>query len=152
MNPPAPKAPWVELIGREAELHQLQAALDEAFAGRGSLYVLEGEAGIGKTRLAAALERIAAESGGRTAWGTCQEEAAPAYWPWQPVLARLGVAAGMSDPFALTDAICASIRTAWGDASARRQSSSSMTSSGLTRPRCGSSGSSPDSWQSCLVS
>ncbi len=118
MNPPAPKAPWIELIGREAELHQLRAALDEAFAGRGSLYVLDGEAGIGKTRLADALERIAAERGARTAWGTCQEEAAPAYWPWRSILTRLGVADGLSDQFALTDAICASIRSASGDGSA----------------------------------
>ena len=40
------------LVGREQELGQLQAALDAAFAGRGSLFLLVGEPGIGKSRIA----------------------------------------------------------------------------------------------------
>lgn len=38
-------------IGREWELAQLHVALCEAQAGRGQLFVVSGEAGIGKTRL-----------------------------------------------------------------------------------------------------
>ncbi|MGH3572104.1 MAG: ATP-binding protein [Pseudonocardiaceae bacterium] len=38
-------------IGREWELAQLRAALCEAQAGRGQLFVVSGEAGIGKMRL-----------------------------------------------------------------------------------------------------
>lgn len=106
------------MIGRSDELQRCRAALDDAFAGRGSLYVLEGEAGIGKTRLAAVVERVATGRGARSAWGTCQEGVAPAYWPWRPILARLGVDAGQSDRFALADAICASLRTTSGGASA----------------------------------
>jgi hypothetical protein len=40
------------LIGREAERARLQAAASEAGDGRGSLLLLAGEAGIGKTVLA----------------------------------------------------------------------------------------------------
>lgn len=40
-----------ELIGREDEQAQLQAWVTEALAGRGSLVLLGGEAGVGKTTL-----------------------------------------------------------------------------------------------------
>jgi predicted ATPase len=39
-----------ELIGREREQAQLQAWLTETLAGRGSLVLLAGEAGVGKPR------------------------------------------------------------------------------------------------------
>src|SRR5919198_4919986 len=42
------------LIGRERERAQLQAWTSEALAGRGSLVLLAGEAGVGKTTLARA--------------------------------------------------------------------------------------------------
>jgi DNA-binding CsgD family transcriptional regulator/tetratricopeptide (TPR) repeat protein len=40
-----------ELIGRAAELSSLHAALDDARAGHGRVVVVEGDAGLGKTRL-----------------------------------------------------------------------------------------------------
>ena len=40
-----------ELIGRAAELSSLHAALDDARAGRGRVVLIEGDAGLGKTRL-----------------------------------------------------------------------------------------------------
>jgi putative ribosome biogenesis GTPase RsgA len=40
------------LVGREPERHALRARLAEAIAGRGSLTVLAGESGAGKTSLA----------------------------------------------------------------------------------------------------
>jgi putative protein kinase ArgK-like GTPase of G3E family len=39
------------LVGRETELHRLRAAAESARAGRPVVVVVEGEAGIGKTRL-----------------------------------------------------------------------------------------------------
>jgi DNA-binding SARP family transcriptional activator/pimeloyl-ACP methyl ester carboxylesterase len=39
------------LIGRETEMIRLRDALERAFAGRGGLFAVVGEAGIGKTRL-----------------------------------------------------------------------------------------------------
>jgi transcriptional regulator with AAA-type ATPase domain len=46
-------------VGREQELGRLRAAADEAFAGRGSVVMLLGEPGIGKTRAAQELETYA---------------------------------------------------------------------------------------------
>jgi len=43
------------LVGREAELDELGEALERACLGTGSLVLLAGEAGVGKTRLTAAL-------------------------------------------------------------------------------------------------
>lgn len=39
-------------VGRAAELEELRRGMADAFAGRGRLFMLLGEAGIGKTRLA----------------------------------------------------------------------------------------------------
>ena len=41
-----------DFIGHQTELAVLNAALDDAVAGRGRMVMLAGEAGIGKTRLA----------------------------------------------------------------------------------------------------
>jgi len=51
------------LIGREAELHALVAALHAAAAGRPSTVLVGGEAGIGKSRLVAELVNQARETG-----------------------------------------------------------------------------------------
>jgi class 3 adenylate cyclase/tetratricopeptide (TPR) repeat protein len=70
-------------VGREPELEQLREAVDAALAGRGSLQMLVGEPGIGKTRAAEEVATYARVSGARVYWGRCREdEGAPAYWPW----------------------------------------------------------------------
>ncbi|HEY1238383.1 MAG TPA: AAA family ATPase, partial [Solirubrobacterales bacterium] len=70
-------------VGREQELEQLRDAVDGALAGRGSLQMLVGEPGIGKTRASEELATFARVSGARVYWGRCREdEGAPAYWPW----------------------------------------------------------------------
>jgi eukaryotic-like serine/threonine-protein kinase len=70
-------------VGREHELERLREAVDAALAGRGSLQLLVGEPGIGKTRAAEELATYARVSGARVHWGRCREdEGAPAYWPW----------------------------------------------------------------------
>jgi tetratricopeptide (TPR) repeat protein len=74
-------------IGREAELAEFRTALDDARRGRGRLFLLSGEPGIGKTRLAEEVAREAATRGMLVVWGRCWEGAgAPAYWPWIQVV------------------------------------------------------------------
>ena len=70
-------------VGRERELGELRASLDESLAGRGRLAMLVGEPGIGKTRTAQELTSYAQSRGSQVYWGRCYEESgAPPYWPW----------------------------------------------------------------------
>ncbi len=78
------------LIGRRRELEMLTNGLESAFAGRGSLFMLTGEPGIGKTRIAAEFAASAREKGARVMWGRCWEGAgAPPYWPWVQAIRSL---------------------------------------------------------------
>jgi predicted ATPase len=58
-------------VGRERELAELRAGFEEALAGRGRLYLITGEPGIGKTRLAEELSSSAQEQGASVLWGRC---------------------------------------------------------------------------------
>ena len=61
-------------VGREAQLGQLRTAFDQADAGEGSLVMVVGEPGIGKTALCEQLADHVAGRGGRTLVGHCYEE------------------------------------------------------------------------------
>ncbi|MEQ8278458.1 MAG: AAA family ATPase [Deltaproteobacteria bacterium] len=75
------------LVGRGGDLSRLGIGLDEAAAGRGSVWLVTGEAGIGKTRLAEALADRAAARDVGCHWGRCWEGGgAPSYWPWIQIL------------------------------------------------------------------
>ena len=77
-------------MGRERELGELSAALAAAVSGRGSLCLIAGERGAGKTMLAEQLCARAREQGVPVARGPCWESGgAPAYWPWIQVLRAL---------------------------------------------------------------
>ena len=56
-------------VGRERELERLRGAFDEAFAGRGSVVMLVGEPGIGKTRTAQELATLRADARRRRCCG-----------------------------------------------------------------------------------
>jgi tetratricopeptide (TPR) repeat protein len=77
-------------VGRETELNELCRALDESLNGRGRLYLVYGEPGIGKTRLCDELGAHASALDVPLFWGRCWEAGgAPAYWPWLDVLSAL---------------------------------------------------------------
>jgi hypothetical protein len=89
---PPPDRIWV---ARERELEALEAGLSELAAGRGALFLLTGEAGLGKTRLADEFGRRASARGARVHWGRAFEAGgAPAYWPLFQALRSLAAATG----------------------------------------------------------
>ena len=82
--------PW-PLVGRSEQLAELVGALDQAESGTVALAALVGEPGIGKSRLAGELARVAGERGATVLLGRCsQDDGAPPLWPWQQVLRGLG--------------------------------------------------------------
>jgi tetratricopeptide (TPR) repeat protein len=71
------------LVGRDGELGELVAGLDDAASGSGRLFLLAGDPGIGKSRLAYEAAERARDRGFKVAWGRCWEAGgAPVYWPW----------------------------------------------------------------------
>ena len=70
-------------IGREREVALLRAGLQDAIGGRGGVFLIAGEPGIGKTALADHVAGHAAEQGALVLWGRSWEGggAAP-FWTW----------------------------------------------------------------------
>lgn len=90
-DPTTPGAPGRPFVGREKELDELRTALDLVAARRGSLFLITGEPGIGKTRLMQEVAAVALDQGWRVLVGRCWEEGgAPAYWPWIQVVRAAG--------------------------------------------------------------
>jgi DNA-binding SARP family transcriptional activator len=104
-------------VGRERELSQLLAGLDDAFAGRGRLFLVCGAAGVGKTRLADEVASRAKERGARILWGRAWKDGgdAPDYWPWRQALRGIGELPEEPDRFALFDAVARRLRTYGGE-------------------------------------
>jgi tetratricopeptide (TPR) repeat protein len=74
-------------VGRERELAELGAGLEDARHGRGRFFLLTGDPGIGKSRLADELAADAARSGWAVVRGGCWEGAgALAYWPFMQII------------------------------------------------------------------
>ncbi len=70
-------------VGREPEMVELARLLDAVLSGNGQAALISGDAGIGKTRLAAEFSAAATARGGLVLWGRCWEAGgAPAFWPW----------------------------------------------------------------------
>lgn len=75
------------LVNREAECRIIDGCLDQLLAARGSVLVIEGPAGIGKTRLASELITRAQQRGFHALVGSAYEmEGAIAYGPFLDIL------------------------------------------------------------------
>ncbi|MGD0476139.1 MAG: AAA family ATPase [Candidatus Velthaea sp.] len=83
---PPRSAPFLPFVGRENELATLHAAWSRAARGAGEFFVLQGEAGVGKTRLTAELAALVQSEGGRVFVGTT---AAPEAMPYQALAEAL---------------------------------------------------------------
>ncbi len=74
-------------IGRSQESEELVAGLAPTLEGHGQVFLICGEPGIGKTRIADEISDIARARGMRVLWGRCWEAGdSPPYWPWIEVL------------------------------------------------------------------
>lgn len=78
------------LIGRGAELGTLLSAVQQARELNASVVILDGDAGVGKTRLLSELVRSASEQGVLTLIGHCVDlgDAPPPYLPFSEALGR----------------------------------------------------------------
>ena len=86
------------MIGRSAELAELEAALSEAATGSPSIAFVAGESGLGKTRLLDELaQRARAEHGARVLAGDCVE-LGDAELPYAPLVTALRPMARTGDP------------------------------------------------------
>src|SRR5437764_6018290 len=85
------------MIGRTAELAELEAALTDAAAGRPSLVFVAGESGVGKTRILDEAARRAKSAGGRLLSGDCVE-LGEGELPYAPIVAALRPLARDGDP------------------------------------------------------
>src|SRR6516165_1848031 len=89
-------APVPRICGREAEIQALGEALDRVAAGGPAVGLVEGEAGIGKTRLLAKALEDAAGRGMRVAAGRAEELERTR--PFGVLAAALGCARSAPDP------------------------------------------------------
>jgi class 3 adenylate cyclase/tetratricopeptide (TPR) repeat protein len=107
-EPPAPApTPTVALtrfVGRDAERDTLRGAVGETLAGRGRCTLIGGEAGIGKSRLAAEIGAEAEARGFRVLTGHCVEmSGAPPYLPYVEMIEQ--AIGSPRRPLALRDAL-----------------------------------------------
>jgi class 3 adenylate cyclase/tetratricopeptide (TPR) repeat protein len=86
------------LVGRQAELEAIGAALEEARAGSRRILLMDGEAGIGKSRLVEELRRLAGEGGFSCLVGAADSiERHTPYRAWRDLLLVLFDLDGLED-------------------------------------------------------
>jgi len=74
-------------VGRADEMDQLRRALSHVLSGNGRVVLVEGDPGVGKTRLVEQLATYSRLRGAQVLTARChQEEGVPAYWPWMKMI------------------------------------------------------------------
>ena len=84
-------------VGRDAELDQLEFALDSALAGQGSVWLIGGESGVGKSRLLEELRIRALVKGALVVRGSGVEGDGLPYALWRDPLRRLILSTPLTD-------------------------------------------------------
>jgi len=83
-------APIGGMVGRADEFAVLWEAVESAIAGPAAVVVVEGEPGIGKTRLLEEVSGLASQREALVLWGSCLEgEGTPTMWPWVQILGAI---------------------------------------------------------------
>ena len=83
IGPPLGRSKTGVFVGRQREVGELKASLEDALSGKGRLVVLVGEPGIGKSRTAQELATYAETRSAQVMWGRCYtDQGTPPYWPW----------------------------------------------------------------------
>ena len=83
-------------VGRSSELRQLIASLEQAMLGRGSLWLIGGESGVGKSRLLNELRIRALVRGVRVLTGQAVAESSMLYEMWAAPLRHLAISGDMT--------------------------------------------------------
>lgn len=76
-------------VDRRAELEYLGDQLDRAFEGEAGVVLVEGDAGVGKTRLVREVIRAAEDRGMQTCFGRCVEGSSMPYLPFATLVPQL---------------------------------------------------------------
>ena len=93
--------PTGTLVGRDRELAELRQGLEGALGGRGRLFMVAGDPGVGKTALADAIGAEAVAAGATVLWGRAWGAGgAPSYWPWLRILRRLAAERDITEALA----------------------------------------------------
>jgi DNA-binding CsgD family transcriptional regulator len=80
-------------IGRQTELTALRYSVDVVAKGTGRIVIIEGNSGVGKTRLTRELASIAADQRLCVLVGQCEESSSPrTYRPWHEIIMSLAEA------------------------------------------------------------
>src|SRR5713226_6256282 len=96
---PFPLAERTAFVGRESEVSAIRAAIDRALSGHGSIVMLGGGPGVGKTRLAMEMSEYASRVGFRCVVGHCYERDEPVpFLPFVEIIeGHLAQAASLED-------------------------------------------------------
>lgn len=86
-----------QFVGREQETENLLNALHKAHEGHGSIWFVDGESGVGKTRLFDEIRTRALVSGATVVRGQAAKESGSPYQLWQEPLKHLALIAPLTD-------------------------------------------------------
>ncbi|MEM7346674.1 MAG: protein kinase, partial [Chloroflexota bacterium] len=84
-------------VGREREMENLQVSLEEAKAGQGSIWLIGGESGVGKSRLIEEFRPQALISGWQVMTGRAVDEGRVPYQLWRDIVPRLILNSTLND-------------------------------------------------------